>query len=108
MACGSGQYLSTDGACVNVPASCAAGRYNPTSGVCLTCNDGSAAVGGVCCSAGQVVWGGGCIVVESYSSVVASLWQLDVPICISYHPTLGTCQECNRNYRVDRMTNDCI
>ena len=93
---------------MNVAASCAAGRFNPSTGVCLSCNDGSAAVGGVCCAAGQVVWGGECISLQGYSSMLVSVGQLDVPVCVSYHPTLGICMECNGDYRVDRMTNGCI
>lgn len=101
--CPAGQYLS-NGVCINAPATCSNGSFNPATGVCLTCNDGTSAVNGLCCSANQVAYGGQCIESSAYSNIVNSASNTEVPTCIAWHPSLGSCLECNGNYTPDPIS----
>jgi len=96
--CGSGQYINAGGACVNAPAGCSNGRFNPTTGVCLTCNDGSQAIGGLCCTGAFFAYQGQCITAAQYQSIISSASTANQPTCIAFHPSLGICMQCNANY----------
>lgn len=92
--CQANQYISAFGECVDVPSDCSA--FNPSSGVCLTCSNGDAAVGGLCCDGGQVAYFGECINPSDYQGLLESAQSSDVPVCTKMHPSMGRCLECNK------------
>jgi len=94
--CGNNQYQTSTGVCVDVVSGCS--FYNPTSGVCLRCSNGSEAINGLCCSAGQHAYEGSCIEGLTYRSIVLGSDQSQTPTCLSYHPTMGYCLACNGNF----------
>jgi len=105
--CISGQYLSSTGVCVNLPSGCSSGSFNPSTGVCLTCNNGNPAINGLCCLPGQLAVGSQCIDPANYSNIINSGQNSLTPSCITWHPSLGTCLQCNGNFSVDPTNAGC-
>ena len=87
--CTGQQYMNSNGACVDVNPNCK--TWNPSTGVCLTCNDGSPATNGLCCSTGQNAFRGQCISSVAWRDQKQAADQASVPTCVAFHPTTAEC-----------------
>ena len=95
--CPENQYRTSQGVCVDVAAGCKI--FNPTSGVCLFCKDDSPAVEGLCCPSGLYSFGQKCISAAEWKTLRDSADRSIRPTCVSHHPTMRVCIECNGNFK---------